>query len=127
MGWNATVIVMLDSLHEIAADPGFGAKLASAIKGMSLPTTYRNRMVSAGGHCNAAEVIETHHADDTAIVAVGGNFGTKLALVPSREHRTEEGQLSILKQLAEKHGYYIARKPTKKPTVVEECGSAGSQ
>lgn len=72
MGWNTTVVVMNDALNSIEKDPDFGRKLAlaclRAIDG-------KPHDVSAGGHVNAATVIETHHADTLVTVEVGHNFG----------------------------------------------------
>lgn len=76
MGYNTTVVVMNDALGEIAEDTEFGKRLAAAIqqvqrgKPVDVPA-YGKR----GIHCNAAIVIETHHADHEVVVAVGGNDG----------------------------------------------------
>jgi hypothetical protein len=71
MGLNTTVLVLNDALGQIEKDPEFGKKLAAAIK------SHGNAQVDvhAGYHCVAATVIETHHADMTAVVGVGGNIG----------------------------------------------------
>jgi hypothetical protein len=76
VGYNTTVVIMNDALSEIEADAGFGKRLAEAIKRLSngSPET-----VAAFGdncvHCNAALVIETHHAGHDVLVSVGGNTG----------------------------------------------------
>lgn len=76
MGFNTTILVRNDALKDIARDRDFGSKLASAIAETS--TTNKAVEISSGGHSNAATVIETHHADYTAIVAIGGNTGSVL-------------------------------------------------
>lgn len=73
MGWNTTVVVLNDALDQIEKDPLFGKKLAQAIRDLHDPKGWRD--VSAGNHCNAAEVIETHHADYNVLVSIGGNTG----------------------------------------------------
>lgn len=76
MGYNTTVVVMNDALGEIAEDREFGARLARAIrevqrgKPVDVPAHGKH-----GVHCNAATVIETHHADYDVLVRVGGNVG----------------------------------------------------
>jgi hypothetical protein len=80
MGYNATVVVLLDQLDAIERDPEFGKKLAAAIRyrGMVGPGDDR---VHPGHRFAGAEatgqtyVVEVHHADDMIAVAVGGNYG----------------------------------------------------
>jgi len=77
MGYNTTVVVLNDALDVIASDPGFGKRLAQAIMAVSRRSTPVD--VAAHGdksiHCNAATVIESHHADYDVLVKVGGNRG----------------------------------------------------
>lgn len=71
MGWNTTVIIMNDCLHDIENDPEFGKNLSAAIArvaSMGGPVDVR-----AGCSVNAAIVAETHHADFEVAVVVGGN------------------------------------------------------
>lgn len=74
MGYNTTVVILNDALGEIATDPEFGKRLADAIA-----QARRGKPVVVGAHgerdihCNAALVVETHHADDEVTVIVGGN------------------------------------------------------
>lgn len=75
MGYNTTVVVLNDALDQIRDDPDFGRKLYEAILKVQRGKPVD---VSAGYHVNAATVIETHHADQTAFVAVGGNYGVVL-------------------------------------------------
>lgn len=77
MGFNTTVVILNDALSEIREDAEFGRKLADAIQNMRPNSAPIN--VSANGlrigHCNAAQVIETHHADHDVTVIVGANTG----------------------------------------------------
>lgn len=72
MGWNTTVVVLNDALDQIKNDPKFGEKLYYACLEVQRGKPVD---VSAGYHCNAATVIETHHADIDVLVRVGGNYG----------------------------------------------------
>jgi hypothetical protein len=78
MGWNTTVVVLNDALDFIENDPEFGRRLAQAIVRChsSGPMDVAAHSSRGGIHCNAARVIETHHADCTVKVEVGGNTGS---------------------------------------------------
>lgn len=123
MGYNTTVMVLNDALGYIEKDPKFGENLAKAIyqksglrdKGVDVPAHAYVDGEPRGVHCNAATVIETHHADGTAIVAVGQNYGTKLdECYYVGRHDLYEGQLKILQQLASYMGYRLVKKAPKK-------------
>lgn len=77
MGYNTTVVVMNDALSYIKDDPEFGARLADAISRavMGKPVDVPAYSRSGGIHCNAATVIETHHANYDVMVKVGRNRG----------------------------------------------------
>jgi hypothetical protein len=85
MGYNATLVVMVDALDAIKNDPEFGKKLADAIQHVAAYQhsdhfRYGQGDVAAhskngGIHTNAATVIEVHHADHDIFVRVGGNMG----------------------------------------------------
>jgi hypothetical protein len=113
MGFNTTVVIMNDSLGAIANDPTFGKSLAEAVvqRKEDVPAySYVDGKIR-GVHCNAATVIESHHADGTAIVAVGGNMGVKLDEVWYVGNIwTEEGKLKIIKQMADNMGYRLVKK-----------------
>lgn len=121
MGYNTTVIVLNDALDHIANDPEFGKTLARAIsqlgsgrpgiRGIDVPACrYDNEGHVCGMHINAATVIETHHADMNAIVAVGGNCATQIGMTWGTHHKEEDKKL-ILQQLADELGYSLRRKP----------------
>lgn len=77
MGYNSTVVILNDALHVIETDPEFGKRLADAVKRavMGKPVGVAAHSASGGIYCNAATVIETHHADYDVLVRVGGNRG----------------------------------------------------
>lgn len=111
MGYNTTLVILNDSLNCIEEDANFGKKVANAIRavlGKGKPID-----ICSGFHANAASVIETHHADEMKIIAVGGNCGEDLGYVGG--YRAT--QLDMLKSLADRLGYRIAKKPAKTFTV----------
>lgn len=81
MGFNTTVVVMNDALSAIEQDQDFGKRLASAIRevlrGQPVDVSAHGHRVL---HCNAATVIETHHADHMVLVQVGMNSGRVVPL-----------------------------------------------
>lgn len=112
MGYNTTVVVMNDSLHAIQDDPDFGKKLVGAI--MKKTITRDPIDVSALGHCNAATVIETHHADCMVPVLVGANMGRELVDgCVGWGHDEVAQEIQMIRQLAEKHGFRLTKKAKK--------------
>lgn len=110
MGYNTTLVVLNDALHEIREDKDFGRKVYEA----ALTVSRGKRVdISIGGFANVATVIETHHADGIKLIAVGGNCGQDLGYV-GNYNATE---LDMLKALADKLGYSVSKKrqPKKDP------------
>lgn len=120
MGYNTTVVVMNDSLHDIEKDPEFGKNLAQAIKSESI-RHYRpgSQYVRALGSANAAEVIESHHADGQVAVVVGGNCGEVLGYAGTCRNGNEyvkdetERKTQYLKRLAHELGFRLVKLPKK--------------
>lgn len=105
MGFNTTVVVLNDALHAIENDPEFGKKLAQAIMGFPV-----KQGISALNHINAASVIETHHADEMVLVAVGGNIGRSLGHTGTSYRDTD---LGLIRSAARKLGYDLRKKPAR--------------
>lgn len=86
MGFNATVVVLLDQLHIIEKDKDFGKKLADAIRYRASMPEHVDKPDRPGFRHFGAEatgqtqVIEVHHADNFMVVAVGGNTGQVLGV-----------------------------------------------
>ena len=99
MGYNTTVLVLNDALHEIENDPEFGKKLVAAIRMMAIKPDKKRIDITVGNHGNAVSVIETHHSSATAVVAMGGNYGNVLYLgYGIDEHHTKEAQWDLLEK-----------------------------
>jgi hypothetical protein len=117
MGWNTSMIIMNDCLDQIKKDPEFGRKVAEKVSALQVERHICLRQgrkfygldVSAGHCVNAATVIETHHADQTSLIAFSGNMGEVIAesLWPYGE---EELDVRVLKALASKLGYTVSKK-----------------
>tara|TARA_Y100000310_G_scaffold341389_2_gene440370 strand:- start:586 stop:936 length:351 start_codon:yes stop_codon:yes gene_type:complete len=115
MGYNTTVIVYNDALNSIEDDKDFGKSLAKAVKSLSI-SDGRHVDVPSGCHCNAAMVVETHHADQTQVIAVGGNCGQVVGWGGSwrLDMRKPEDKIELLKNLADQLGYNLSKKPERK-------------
>lgn len=74
MGFNATVVVLLDQLDAIRKNPNFGQQLADAIIVKANSGNREDHQYIAG----QTQVIEVHHADNQVVVTVGGNTGRVL-------------------------------------------------
>lgn len=115
MGFNTTVVVLNDALNNIRDDPNFGERLASAIMtafGGQKPVDVPAVTPGGGVFCNAATVIESHHADGYRAILVGGNCGLVVEGVAVGYHDTDEDRsLELLKMLAHKHGYALHKVP----------------
>lgn len=110
MGYNATVVVLVDALDRLEKDPAFGKHLAGAIR--SMMTHRMDRVdVGSGGHANAAHVVEVHHADNTSLVTVGGNLGVSQLQTHGWRHPEPAMQERMLREWADKLGFDVVARP----------------
>lgn len=120
MGFNTSMIILNDCLHDIEKDPEFGKKISRAVSMLDVERVAREEAgrkfygvdVSAGCCANAATVIETHHADGTSVVAFGGNLGLHMGTFYA--YGTEEEEIRILRELAVRHGFGLRKLPKRK-------------
>lgn len=112
MGHNSTVVVLNDALDQIEKDADFGKNLARAI--MTVNRSNGGVDVQAGNHCNAARVVESHHADYSALVLVGGNYGSEVGRTFGWSHHEKDKQLEMIKSILDDMGYRVVKKPTRK-------------
>ena len=110
MGYNTTLIVLNDALEEIKGDPEFGKKVAEAISRIVISEGRID--ISAGNHCNAASVVESHHADISRLVLLGGNLGRPIDGVSfswRTDPETEEGRKDIMERLGAAWGFSVKK------------------
>jgi hypothetical protein len=117
MGLNTTLFLLNDQLPVIAKDVKLGELIAAAVNGGDQD----DQGLKPIG--NGVYVIETHHNDETAIVAVGGNTARVLGFVRTEiiDIVPDEQKVEIaLKQLIERKGMHrtfeehFGRAPQKK-------------
>lgn len=106
MGMNSTLVILNDALHLIEKDKDFGRKVAEAIKDFG----YKNTPISSGHHCNAASVVDCHHADHTNIILVGGNVGTVVVRGAGGWDHDEAAQERMLRYWASRLGLTVSKK-----------------
>lgn len=112
MGYNSTIVVMNDALDQIAKDKEFGNKLQTAIATRDRGKSHAD--ISSGNYVNAATVIDCQHADVTQVLAVGWNHGRVIDRIIINYHDEQvTPEEKILRQLAEKLGYRVSKKPQK--------------
>lgn len=104
------MVILNDGLSAIERNPEeFVKNLTAAIMQVMRGSPVD---VPCDSHANVAQVVETHHADDTVVVATGGNHGTKLGYVLGYHHHRPEDKLRIVKELAKDLGYNLSKKRT---------------
>lgn len=107
MGCNTSVIVINDALEDIENDPLFGKKLVAAIRERNRNPKGRPIDVSASNHCNAASVIETHHADQTSVVLIGGNTAKVVGTAFGYRFQDPATELKILNDVLAPLGFIL--------------------
>lgn len=123
MGFNSTVLVLNDRMGEIERDPeAFVKEMLNAIQRSGYPDD------QVDFYPGQSTVMSMAHADTVTILAVGGNCATKLGQFHNGgHHHTEEAQVQLLRQLADKYGFSLRKKPApkKKQTEDERAQSMG--
>lgn len=115
MGFNTTIVVCNDALGSIERDPHFGRSLSIGISELFGARREGRTTVDipSGGHCNAAMVVETHHADNTALITVGGNLGIKHLETYGWSHHEPGMQARLLAEWADRLGFKLVAKTKK--------------
>ena len=113
MGFQSTVLIRNDCLHEIEKDKDFGKKVSDAVtQGWGhMPVTI------SSGHCmNASELIESHHADGRVVLVAGGSMITRLGYKGT--YPTDAQNIKQLKTLLNnvltEYGLKVVKAPKKK-------------
>lgn len=111
MGFNSTVVILNDYLHDIEKDPEFGRKISLMIAGHNYPELSELRQ-RQGAYARGAQVIGVHHADAVHMFAVGCNHGRDLGYVGNWTQMDDNEKL--LRELADQLGYTLRKKPQRK-------------
>ena len=111
MGFNTTMIVLNDALHLIKDDPKFGQKVYDAVNQRHGRECERPTDISVSGHCNAASVVESHHADGYRLILVGGNTAYVLGYAGhwSKDPKKVEDLKVLLNNVAEEYGLQVVK------------------
>jgi hypothetical protein len=94
MGFQTTLVIRNDCLHEIVSDKDFGKKISNAItQGWGhLPVN-----ISSGSCGNASTVVESHHSDGRVVLVAGR--GTISRLGYKGDYPTDPQSIKELKTL----------------------------
>lgn len=109
MGFNTTAIILNDALDDIRNDRQIGEKIYEGV----LTVDRRNGSdVPARIFGNAIRIVETHHADEVALIAVGGNTAQIISnyICGWKQLFEEDTKVVILKHLADELGYRVIKK-----------------
>lgn len=110
MGFNTTVLILNDTLSQIERDPEEFVKSLCRMAGSGEATG--NSPVDF--HASQSGVIQTHHADNTAVILVGGNSATVLGVRYGWKHNEPEFQIECLKWVLRDLGHEVRKMPPKR-------------
>lgn len=111
MGYNTTLMVLNDAIHEIDKDPaGWWAKTKKVMAGSI--GRGEGESYGFGNHANGFRVVAQDHADIVNVIAVGGNYAAILGRVYNGNQAIHdpEGQLRLLREIAAQHGYGLVKR-----------------
>jgi len=116
MGYNSVLFLCNDAVDQIDKDPAGWWEKAWLQLVRSPYKTHEGLDQSGsfgfGNHASGFQAVWNRHADEQALIAVGGNYAT--VLKGSRwswsGHHTEEGQVELLKLAAKELGYELHKK-----------------
>jgi hypothetical protein len=119
MGYNTVVMFLNDNIHECREN---AQEVMDAIYGRAGGCMDDDNLENQKNHVirqhyrmpYQISVPSVHHANETVLIAVGGNCCTKLLHTFGDSHHTEKDQLRLLKEWAGKLGYRINKKPNQK-------------
>lgn len=110
MGYNTAAFFLNDAIDALVSDPDAGKKIYEAIM-----NGYRHDSVTdfnIGSNYNAGSVVQSKHANDVQIVAVGGNR-MRLLGTAWNGWRQMDDTVALLRELADREGYRLVKKPVK--------------
>lgn len=103
MGFNTAVVIRNDGLPEIGthADEFVAAVQARVVTGGE---------IAVGTHANVATIHAADRADAVVLIAVGGNYSTKVFTgAYAGPHHPQDGAVALLEQWAASLGYHLTR------------------
>lgn len=109
MGYNSLLFIPNDQVDEAHRDPERFADLLLGAINLSCVTPGPQPL---GGRFSDFTIPYCGHADEVAMVAVGGNYAEKLGQWHkghAHNHHTDEGKLELLKLLAKQLGYSVRK------------------
>lgn len=108
MGYNAAVMFLMDSIDLARKDP------AKFVDDLIYAIQTKHDFIAHRHDCGTAFHLD--HADSVRVYAIGGNCVSELKVGwHSGDHHTKEGQVKIVKKLAEELGYKLVKKAKQSP------------
>lgn len=107
MGYNTTLFILNDAWGQIEKDPvGFVKELNKRhVDAMGKPQEF-----GFGNYGNGFWIVANHHASETKVIAVGGNYVTILGSYYGSAHHRPEDIEALLREIASQHGFRLVRK-----------------
>lgn len=123
MGYNKLVLMCNDADHAVTENPAgwweackeaffkLGRKHVDSKTYIRQPESFGH-----GNFCNAWEAVWESHANNIAVVIVGGNNATVVGVTfgGNTNHTNEDAQIKILKEILKQKGYAIRKLPVAK-------------
>lgn len=118
MGYRTVVLLNNDVCNEWEKDPALGRKIAHDMN-------YVHDRDSATELERYGCVIECTHADSQTLMLIDSLRGSAAAHgFYSRGETPEDVKLKLLRDMAERLGYRVVKKPTREGWRLSDCGAA---
>lgn len=114
MGYNKVILCLNDFDHHIDEDPvSWWQSCQAAFSKLSWKRDAFGPKMSHGLY--QTQAVWQEHADVAGVIIVGGNYATVIGTGSAcNGHHSEEAQIAILKEVLERKGYTIRKKPSRK-------------
>lgn len=106
MGFRTTIILNNDHLELLRTDPGVGNRIYDAACGFGFSND--------GDFGNLGQVVEQHHADVVVLGILGAKGTMSFKELSYTYWRDTNPELTLLKEAADKLGYRLIKKSTKR-------------
>ena len=117
MGYNTVVLFLNDTIQKATENASETMNAICARAGGAMDDErLKDYSFSVQNHYYlpyGIKIPTIHHADTTVLLAIGGNYATKLHETYGWSHHEEKDQVRILKEWADKLGYNISKKRKK--------------